>query len=154
MNTALPAPFAWDDGYLVGHSVMDDTHREFVECLNAVLQAPDDGLLAALDAFAVHAQAHFDEEDHWMRSTHFPPGDCHLDEHAKVLASVNAVREALREDQEGNAAWCRELAQALQDWFPGHVQHLDSALATWLVQRTHGGRPLVLRRKTACTNRF
>ena len=75
-------------------------------------------------------------------------------EHAKVLASVSAVREALREDQEGNAAWCRELAQALQDWFPGHVQHLDSALATWLVHRTHGGRPLVLRRKTACTNRL
>ena len=46
------------------------------------------------------------------------------------------------------------LAQALQDWFPGHVQHLDSALATWLVHRTHGGRPLVLRRKTACTNRL
>ena len=38
----------------------------------------------------------------------------------RVLATVgdglSAVREALREDPEGNAAWCRELAQALQDW--------------------------------------
>ena len=75
------------------------------------------------------------------------PRDCHIDEHAKVLASVSEVREALQ--QEGDVALCRELALALQDWFPGHVQHLDSALATWMVQRTHGARPVLFRRRVA-----
>lgn len=140
-------PFVWNDEYLVGHPAMDDTHREFVDCLDTLLQAPDEGLPQALDAFIVHARAHFGEEDHWMRTTGFPPRDCHIDEHAKVLASVEEVREILH--QQGNVALCRELAQALRDWFPGHVQHLDSALATWLVHRTHGGRPLVFRRKAA-----
>lgn len=125
---------------------MDDTHHEFVDCLNALLQAPDEGLLPALDAFIVHAQAHFGDEDEWMRSTEFPPRDCHIEEHAKVMASVQQVRQLLQE--EGNVDVCRALAKALYDWFPGHVQQLDSALATWLVNRTHGGRPLVFRRKT------
>lgn len=146
MNTTVPTSFVWNDEFLVGHSIMDDTHREFVECVTRLLQAPDDELLPALDAFAAHARAHFGEEDEWMRSSNFPPGDCHIDEHAKVLASVDAVREALLQ---GDVALCRELALALQDWFPGHVQHLDSSLAAWLVQRSHGGRPLVLRRKSA-----
>ena len=33
------------------------------------------------------------------------------------------------------------------DWFPGHADYMDSALATWLVKKSHDGRPLVLRRK-------
>ena len=82
-----------------------------------------------------------------MHASNFPPRDCHIDEHAKVLASVSEVREALQ--QEGDVALCRELALALQDWFPGHVQHLDSALATWMVQRTHGARPVLFRRRVA-----
>lgn len=145
LNTDMPSVFHWDDQLLVGHPSMDDTHREFVDCLNALLQAPDEGLLPALDAFIVHARAHFGEEDESMRQTEFPPRDCHIEEHAKVLASVLEVRDILH--QQGNVKLCRELAKALYDWFPGHVQQLDSALATWMVNRTHGGRPLVFRRK-------
>ena len=89
MNAVLEeVPFGWDDGFLVGYPSMDNTHREFVDCLTALLQASDAQLPAALDAFAAHAQAHFDEEDTWMRASNFPPRDCHIDEHAKVLASV------------------------------------------------------------------
>ena len=31
------AVFAWEDRYLLGYTAMDDTHREFVELVNALL---------------------------------------------------------------------------------------------------------------------
>ena len=122
---------------------MDDTHREFVTCVNDLLTVPDNDLPKALDAFAAHAAAHFAQEDAWMADG-FPAADCHINEHAKVLASVRDVQAALAG---GDVAVCRKLGQALIDWFPAHADYMDSALATWLVKRSHGGRPLVLRRK-------
>ena len=50
---------------------------------------------------------------------------------------------------DGNFGVVRELAQALMDWFPGHADYMDSALALWMVKRSHGGAPLVFRRDSA-----
>lgn len=138
--------FAWDDRYLLGHGPMDDTHREFVTLVDALLTVPDAGLEQALAAFAEHAVVHFEQEDRWMKGSDFPATDCHIDEHAKVLASVREVQQELAE---GNVQLVRELAVALMDWFPGHADYMDSALATWLVKRSHGGAPLVFRRESA-----
>jgi hypothetical protein len=47
--------------------------------------------------------------------------------------------------------FCRRVAEgrrrvaALADWFPGTPQ-MDSALSHWMVKRSHGGKPVVLRR--------
>jgi len=135
--------FAWDDRYLLGHGEMDETHREFVALVNALLIADDAALGAALAAFAAHAERHFAEENDLMVKNDFPPRDCHIDEHNKVLASVHEVQRLLAE---GDVGIVRELAQALMEWFPAHADYLDSALATWLVKRAHAGAPLVLRR--------
>ena len=135
---------AWSDTYLLGYGPMDDTHREFVEIVDRLLACPDEEFAAHLDAFAAHAESHFAEEDDWMRRTDFPPKDCHIDEHAAVLRSVQQVREVVKQ---GDIAEGRRLAAALADWFPGHAFHLDSALSHWLVKRAYGGKPVVLRRK-------
>lgn len=135
--------FDWSDRYLLGHPVMDDTHRDFVELVDALLTVGDDGLPAALAAFACHAEAHFAQENRWMELDGFPARECHVDEHNKVLASVREVQAALAG---GDAGLVRELAVALMAWFPAHADYMDSALATWLVKHSHGGRPLVFRR--------
>ena len=140
MTERLP----WRDDYLLGYGPMDGQHRDLVANVDALLTCPDEELADRLDAFADHARRHFDEEDDWMRKTDFPPGDCHQDEHAAVLKSVDAVRVMVREEK--NYAEGRRLAQALADWFPGHAFHLDSALAHWMVKRSHGGKPVVIRR--------
>ena len=140
-----PPVFTWSDRFLLGHRTIDDTHREFVDCVDALLRASDAEIPAALDAFARHAEAHFAQEDEWLAAPDFPNGgECHIDEHAKVMASVREVQELVAK---GEVEIARELAQALMDWFPGHADYMDSALATWLVKKSHDGRPLVLRRK-------
>ncbi|NTV72112.1 MAG: hemerythrin [Azonexaceae bacterium] len=135
--------FGWHDQFLLGHAEMDETHKEFVELVNALLTVSDAELNSALAAFSAHAERHFAQENEWMEKNDFPPRDCHIDEHNKVLASVHDVQEQLAQ---GDVAIVRELAKALMDWFPSHADYLDSALATWLVKRTHAGAPLVLRR--------
>ena len=138
--------FQWDDSYLLGYAPMDETHREFVDALDALLACEDADLAARLEAFQRHAEAHFAEENRWMESTDFPPAQCHIDEHAAVMKSVSWVLDALRQ---GDVAEGRRLATALADWFPGHAFHLDSALAHWMVKRAYGGKPVVLRRGAA-----
>lgn len=133
----------WTDAFELGYGPIDDTHREFVEVVAALQRAEDAELLDRLDDFARHAKAHFDAEDHWMNETGFPPRDCHIGEHAAVLESLSQVRERVAA---GDFAVGRSFTEALVDWFPGHADYLDSALAAWLFKREHGGRPIVLRR--------
>jgi hemerythrin len=143
MELATTAAFEWDDRYLLGHRGMDQTHQEFVTLVNALLTVADPDFPAALAAFARHAQAHFDQEMRLMDQHGFPARDCHVGEHEQVLASV---REVQAQVAAGDLAIGRELARALMDWFPGHADYMDSALATWLVKKTANGAPLVLRR--------
>lgn len=142
--------FQWSDQFLLGFPAMDATHREFVECVAALQRAEDAGLPAALDAFAVHARAHFAQEEQWMNGTGFPAAQCHADEHAAVLKSVHEVQELVRDG--ANLPVVRQLAQALVDWFPGHADYLDSALSHWMSKRSHGGAPVVLRRGAAAAD--
>jgi hemerythrin-like metal-binding protein len=124
---------------------MDATHEEFYQVTFALLTCDESGMLQALDAFDAHAVEHFEQEDEWMRSTGFPPRDCHIDEHAAVLKSVQEVRELVASGQAG-LALVHDFASHLFEWFPGHADYLDSALAAWMTKRRLGGKPVVLRR--------
>lgn len=138
--------FAWSDSYLLGYIPMDDTHKEFVELVNAMKQASDEAFAAALDTFEKHAVRHFNEENAWMKATDFPSMDCHIDEHTAVLASVQGVQAM---EIEKKLSVGRGLVTALEEWFPGHADYLDSALAKWMVKQSFGGAkvaPVVLRR--------
>jgi hemerythrin len=140
------APLAWHDDLLLGHRPMDDEHEVLVALIADLCGAPDAALPARLEALAVRLQAHFDEEDTWMRTSDFPPRDCHIGEHAAVLRSVAAVQRRLTA---GDVPAARRLAAELEAWFPGHVLHLDSALAHWLHKNRFGGKPVVVRRRAA-----
>lgn len=138
-----PKDFSWTDAYLLGYPPMDDTHREFVEIVSALLAADDAAVAGQLEAFARHAEAHFSQEHEWMESTEFPAMQCHIDEHNAVMKSVREVQELVAA---GDTAQGRSIATALADWFPGHADYMDSALAHWMSKKKHGGKPVVLRR--------
>lgn len=133
----------WGDHFLLGFGPMDDVHEDFVGLVARMQAATDEALPALLDEFAVHLKHHFELEDRWMVETEFPPRDCHMDEHAAVLKSVTEVQGVLAE---GRVDIARDLIEHLAAWFPGHADHLDSALAHWMSKQRHGGKPVVLRR--------
>jgi hemerythrin-like metal-binding protein len=110
---------------------MDDTHREFVEQLNRVSLAHDDGVLSALDDFIAHTEAHFAQEERWMESLQFPPRGCHRGEHEKILETTLEVRKRVAA---GDLRLGRMLAEALAEWFPQHALSMDAMLAAYMEQ--------------------
>jgi hemerythrin len=127
-----PQPLlAWSDQLAVGQSVMDDTHREFVEQLNRVGSAADAGVLAALDGFIAHTEAHFGQEEEWMESMDFPPRGCHKGEHEKILETARVVRKRVAA---GDVRLGRTLAEALAEWFPQHAASMDAVLALYMTE--------------------
>ena len=47
---------------------------------------------------------------------------------------------------QGDTSAVLRLSKALMDWFPGHADYLDSALAHWMCKQRLGGKPVVIRR--------
>jgi hemerythrin len=133
----------WNDRLLLGYDAMDAEHRDFVVCVQALQQAEAAQVAERLEAFADHARRHFGLENAWMVDTDFPARDCHIDEHAAVLKSVEEVQALVAM---GNTGIARSLADELARWFPGHADYLDSALAAWMAKRRWNAKPVVLRR--------
>lgn len=123
---------------------MDDTHREFVQIVDAMLAASDVDFAGHLPIFLRHAEDHFEMEKGWMIASNFPATDCHVGEHDAVLRSV---RDAIAHCAAGgDVAVCRPLVDELVRWFPGHADYMDASLAQWIVKQRLGGTPVVLRR--------
>jgi hemerythrin len=135
--------FEWQPEFELGFGAMDATHREFVDCVQALLGASDAALPAALERFAAHARSHFDEERNWMQQTAFASAQCHLDEHDAVLKSVDEVQALVAQ---GRLPIARALAAELARWFPHHADSMDASLARWMTQQRLGGAPVLIRR--------
>lgn len=144
MSAEPESALHWSDALVLGYGPLDARHEEFVAVVAALQQAGDAELPQRLADVAAHLHAHFDEEDAWMTETGFPARDCHVDEHAAVLRSLEQVQALLAS---GDGSECRRFAQELARWFPGHADYMDAALAHWMCKRRLGGKPVVLRRR-------
>ena len=113
----------WSADLVLDENTMDDTHREFVDLLNRVGAASEDELLASLDEFITHTEAHFGQEERWMREIAFPPLGCHQGEHANVL---EVIREVRRRVADGQLQFGSTLAEAIAEWFPQHAGSMDA----------------------------
>lgn len=116
----------WDNAFVLQNARMDETHREFVALLNALGATDDARFITALDGFIEHTQAHFGQEDRWMKRTNFAPVNCHTTEHANVL---EIMREVRRRVAEGDLEIGRRLVKELGPWFANHAETMDAALA-------------------------
>lgn len=140
-----PHPLQWSDAMLLGHAPIDAAHEEFVEVVTVLANCTQHTAIACLQAVEAHLLTHFAMEQEWMEKTDFPAADCHLDEHQRVLDAVQQVNAHATLGQIGLQD-VKRLAQAMVDWFPGHVDYMDSALSAWISKKLYGGAPVILRR--------
>lgn len=127
-----PVVIGWSEALVTGDVAFDDTHREFVELIEALDRADESEMAAAVDAAITHTQAHFRRETTLMQMHDFPPIHCHDTEHAQVLEVMLAVRDKVAN---GEHAYGRVLASALMEWLHVHVPTMDTVLALWLRER-------------------
>jgi hemerythrin-like metal-binding protein len=121
----------WSDALHLGQPVMDETHREFVELLNRFGGAGEVDMLARLDNFIAHTEAHFSQEEAWMEHMQFPPLGCHRTEHQGVLEIMREVRKRIAG---GESHYGPVLAKAIAEWFPLHAQSMDAVLSLYIRQ--------------------
>lgn len=128
MNQPL---LAWSGDLALDQAIMDDTHREFVDLLNRVAASAENDLLASLDEFIAHTEAHFGQEERWMQEIAFPPLHCHQGEHANVLEIMREVRKRIAQ---GEVHLGSTLTAAIAEWFPVHATSMDAVLALYMKQ--------------------
>lgn len=126
----MPSLF-WSEELELGLPAMDRAHREFVELLARAKASSDQALPAAWQALIDQTQAHFAQEDAWMRASRFGPARRHSIQHRVIL---QVLREGAARAAEGNLTSVRLMTRELTIWFPQHAQTLDRALASHLVQ--------------------
>lgn len=119
----------WNESLVLGQGLMDETHREFIELLNRVAAAPDQEVLAVLDEFIRHTEAHFAQEQLWMEQMTYPPLTCHVREHDGVLETAREVR---RRVAAGETRFGQVLARAVAEWFSNHAASMDNVLAMYM----------------------
>jgi hemerythrin-like metal-binding protein len=119
----------WSDTLVLGLPMMDDTHHEFVDLLEQVVNASDDTLLPLWRELVTHTDEHFAREDRWMKDTGFSSTNCHTTQHQVVL---QVMREGDKRGSAGELAVVRQMADELGTWFPMHAQAMDAALALHL----------------------
>ncbi|MBP6096418.1 MAG: hemerythrin domain-containing protein [Methyloversatilis sp.] len=132
---ALP----WSADYELGIVSMDDTHREFAALLNELDAVGPEDAADRLDALIRHTEAHFAQEDEWMRASGFPPLHCHRSEHERVLEVLRDVRHLALA---GNTSITQSLLKELPLWFAHHAATMDAALASHIRQTGYDARAI------------
>lgn len=119
----------WNEALALDMPQMDDTHREFVDLLSVVLEAPEADVLDAWSALIAHTQEHFSMEEKWMHDTAFGPGHGHATHHQFIL---QVMHEAQQRGASGDIGAVRQNAHELGLWFPEHAQTMDASLTRHL----------------------
>jgi len=129
-QTATLAPaLDWTSELFLGDARMDDTHEEFVTLLNQLLATPPDRQMPLYRAFIDHTVEHFAQEERWMLATGFTADNCHAEEHATILETMQAV---VPRSEQGDTELITRMAEALAEWFPLHATSKDAGLAQHL----------------------
>ena len=119
-----------DDNFLLGLPIMDDTHKEFVELVNQLSDAPDEKFVILFDKLITHTHQHFQQEETLMQESKFPALAEHKDDHQRILGELNQFKKRV---DRGLIAFGRNyINDRMPGWFNLHAATMDSALAMHL----------------------
>ena len=125
------AEFNWSKvNYVLGVSVMDDTHEEFIDLYNKLMHADDAHFAVLFEEFYLHTKAHFEEENRLMEQSCFPALSEHKGEHQRVINELNYFRSKVAENKYSFPRFY--IKDRIPLWFRLHLATMDSALAAHL----------------------
>jgi hemerythrin-like metal-binding protein len=119
---------------------MDAEHGIQFRLLSALGRAVEEGrcregVAEILRQFVDYTTVHFLSEQLLMRLHAYPDAAAHAREHETLLAEARKLHDRARS---GGVEVSEELVARLYDWWAGHVQTTDRALAACLRRRLSG----------------
>ena len=123
--------FDWSNSdFSLNLSVMDDTHKEFVELYNKIIIADDHRFPELFETFISHTTNHFNTENTLMEQSNFPAINEHKDEHRRVINELKYFQTKVNELKFSFARFY--IKDRIPLWFKLHLATMDSALAAHL----------------------
>jgi len=119
----------WKSTYKIGDIEIDEQHQALFDKANAFMASIDKPMLdACATAFYEYTCTHFSHEETLMVDIRYPGFDRHIQQHHKLLASLN---EILEDVAESNLSKSR-LESFLNDTFLAHIRAFDTQLAAFV----------------------
>ncbi len=127
----------WKSDYSVGIASIDIQHRKLIELINSLQTAVDYSTgeefeRKALDELVDYTKTHFKYEEGLMEQNDYPDFEPHRDSHAHMIAKVDQVVEAYRQDQEGAM---QQALDFLKDWLINHINGTDKQYSRYLIDK-------------------
>jgi hemerythrin-like metal-binding protein len=121
----------WDDTrHALDMDSMDNTHREFIAQVAALIAASDAEFPALFQALVNHTREHFTAEGNLMRTSKYRGLPEHESEHHRVLGELLQLNRTLKR---GHLPLVRAyVKEGLPEWFDTHLAMMDAALAMHL----------------------
>jgi hemerythrin-like metal-binding protein len=132
----MPDTIEWGEELKTGWPFMDDDHQRFIDLLQTLRQATDDGdgqaaAARALAELTPLMDAHFAREETAMAQSRYPLSLDHQTQHRLMSARIR--------DMAGRVG-AEELVRLMSDWLVQHVRRHDRDLARHLARRASVGR--------------
>ena len=127
----------WKPEYSVGIESIDQQHRKLVGLINSLQTAVDYSTgeefeRQALEELVDYTRTHFKYEEGLMEQHGFPDFEAHRAEHERMIAKVNDVMEAYRQDQD-NAM--KNAITFLKSWLINHINGTDQQYSEFLIDK-------------------
>ena len=127
----------WKPEYDVGIESIDRQHRKLVGMINNLQTAVDYSTgeefeRKALDDLVDYTRTHFKYEEGLMEQNGYPDFEAHRAEHERMIARVDEVLEAYRQDQD-NAM--KKAAAFLRAWLINHINGTDKQYSQFLIDK-------------------
>jgi hemerythrin-like metal-binding protein len=124
-------PAHWDESrHALGMDEMDNTHREFIAQVAALISAGNAEFPALFQALVNHTREHFTAEGQLMRVSKYKGLPEHESEHHRVLGELQQLNRTLKR---GHLPLVRAyVKEGLPEWFDTHLAMMDAALVMHL----------------------
>ena len=127
----------WKPEYDVGIESIDRQHRKLVGLINNLQTAVDYSTgeefeRKALEELVDYTRTHFKYEEGLMEQYGYPEFEPHRAEHERMIARVDEVLEAYRQDQEGAM---RKAVAFLRSWLINHINGTDQQYSQFLIDK-------------------
>jgi hemerythrin len=131
---------SWDEArHTLGMDEMDNTHREFIAQVAALIASSNDDFPALFQALINHTRGHFTAEGQLMRASKYKGLPEHEGEHHRVLGELLQLNRTLKR---GHLPLVRAyVKEGLMEWFDTHLAMMDAALVMHLKKAMSADAP-------------